>query len=211
MSEANAAESGSRRKRRWRRVLVQALMVTAIFGFVRFWQLRDLTRGPAPEIVAQTLAGEKVRLSAMRGRPVLVHFWASWCPVCRMEEQGIHAIAADHAVLTVALETATPQEMRRYVLRKGLSFPVIRDAQGAIGAEYGVSGVPASFVVDSAGIIRFAEVGYTTEWGLRARLWLSRILYDNHQAGPEPTRSEKLRCPSAAFHGRQPGCAHRAS
>jgi len=60
--------------------------------------------------------------------------------------------------------------------------------QGVIGAEYGVSGVPASFVVDSAGIIRFAEVGYTTEWGLRARLWLNRILYGNRQAGQEPTR-----------------------
>lgn len=188
MSEADVAEAGTRRKRRWRRVLVQTLIVAAIFGLVRFWQFRDLTRGSAPEIVAQTLDGEKIRLSAMRGRPVLVHFWASWCPVCRMEEQGIHAIAVDHAVLTVALDTATPQAMRRYLLRKGLSFPVIRDAQGVIGAEYGVSGVPASFVVDSAGIIRFAEVGYTTEWGLRARLWLNRILYGNRQAGREPTR-----------------------
>lgn len=188
MSAADCAGSGSRRKRRWRRVLVQMLIVAVIFGLVRFWQLRDLSRGPAPEIVAQTLDGEQVRLSAMRGRPVLVHFWASWCPVCRLQEKGIHAIAEDHALLTVALDTATPQELRRYLLNKGLSFPVIRDAQGVISGQYGVSGVPASFVVDSAGIIRFTEVGYTTEWGLRARMWLNRILYDKRQAVREPTK-----------------------
>ena len=187
MNAANPAKSDTRREPRWPRVLLQIVIVVVIFGLVRSWQLRELTRGSAPEIVAQTLDGEQLRLSAMRGRPVLVHFWASWCPVCRIQEKGIHALATNHAVLTVALDTATPQELRRYLQKKGLSFPVIRDAPGVIAGDYGVRGVPASFVVDSAGIIRFREVGYTTEWGLRARLWLSRILYDKRQTGRKPT------------------------
>jgi peroxiredoxin len=56
---------------------------------------------------------------------------------------------------------------------QGLDFPVVLDEQGALAARFGVRGVPASFVLGSGGEIKFKEIGYTTELGLRARMWLA--------------------------------------
>jgi len=55
-----------------------------------------------------------------------------------------------------------------------LSYPVIIDEDGILAKQYGVRGVPASFIVNPEGIIAFTEIGYTTNWGLRIRLWLAQ-------------------------------------
>jgi peroxiredoxin len=60
--------------------------------------------------------------------------------------------------------------------KAGLNFPVLPDPYGELASAWGVAGVPASFVVDGAGRIRFATVGHTTEAGLRARLWAAETL-----------------------------------
>ncbi len=68
-----------------------------------------------------------------------------------------------------------PETQEQFFRRaESVSFPVLNDPDGAIAAHWGVRGVPASFIVDGAGQIRFVEVGYTTEIGLRLRLWLAR-------------------------------------
>lgn len=163
--------------RRWRRIAIEILVVLLILGAVRLYQMRDVTSGPAPHFTGQTLDGQPVSLAALEGAPALVHFWATWCPICRMEEDSIDAIAKDYPVITIALDTASPEEIQAYLDKQGLAFPVLHDPNGEIGSEYGVPGVPASFVIDSAGQIRFTEVGYTTGWGLRLRLWLAGLLY----------------------------------
>ncbi|BCU05840.1 hypothetical protein Atep_05170 [Allochromatium tepidum] len=68
--------------------------------------------GEAPPLVGVTLEGTPIDLADRRGRPVLVHFWATWCPVCRITDGTIDAIAEDHAVVTVALQSGTEEEQK---------------------------------------------------------------------------------------------------
>ena len=106
---------------------------------------------------------------------MLVHFWATWCPVCRAEQDTIEALAKDHPTVTVAMQSGAAAVVAEHLNKEALSFPVLNDPDGAISAEWGVRAVPTSFVVDGAGQIRFVEVGYTTGLGLRLRLWLARL------------------------------------
>ena len=158
-------------KRRPLRGLVTGVLLAGLFIALHAYQTRGVARGPAPEFQGRLLGGEPVSMQDFRGRPVLLHFWASWCPVCALQQASIDRIARDHAVLTVALDDAGAQEIREWMRSRGVAYPVLHDAQGRIAGRFGVRGVPTSVVIDAHGEIRFVEVGYTTETGLRLRLW----------------------------------------
>ncbi len=165
---------GRLKSKRWLRWTVEALVLVAVFAAVHVYTTRTAVRGMAPEIRGQLLDGGDFDLSQWRGRPVLVHFWATWCPICRMEQGSIEDLARDHAVITVATQSGTSFEVRDWLRSKGVRMPVLVDVDGSIAAAYGARGVPATFILDAAGHIRFVEFGYTTKWGLLLRLWLAR-------------------------------------
>lgn len=97
--------------------------------------------------------------------------------MCELEQDTITALNKDWKVITVAFQSGGEEEVKRYVERKGLqNWPVIVDEEGKLAAQYGVKGVPASYIVDEEGTIRFREVGLTSSWGLRLRLWLAQWL-----------------------------------
>jgi hypothetical protein len=85
-------------------------------------------------------------------------------------------------VLTVALQSGGADEVRSHLGKAGVDLPVILDPHGELAAAYGVRGVPASFVLDGTGHIRFVEMGYTTGPGLRLRLWWAALF----PAAPAP-------------------------
>ena len=105
---------------------------------------------------------------------MLVHFWASWCRICALGQDAIKAIARDWPVITVAMQSGSAVDVRHHLQQAGLDFPVINDPDGRIARRFGVVAVPASFVVDARNHIAFRERGYTSEAGLRIRLWLAR-------------------------------------
>jgi peroxiredoxin len=156
---------------RWLSIALQLLLVLVVYFAVRGWQLKDSTSGPAPIIAAQLMNGEAVNLRDYRGRPVLLHFWATWCPICTFENASIAAIAKDYQVLTIASWSEGQAEVQQFMQQQQLDMPVIIDEDGGWARLYGISGVPASFVIDEHGVIRFRETGFTSETGLRLRLW----------------------------------------
>lgn len=135
----------------------------------------DAVRGEAPPIEGSTLSGEAFTLDSLQGKPAVVHFWATWCPVCELEQGMIDALSRDHPVISIAMQSGEAEEVIRYLNEQGVDYPVINDQQGSIARLYGVRGVPASFVLDSSGEVRFVTRGYTSGWGMRMRLWLTRF------------------------------------
>lgn len=161
---------------RWRGIAFNVLLIIAVVVGIRLWQQRDMASGNAPPLQGITLAGQPYRLPARPAHPVLVHFWATWCPICRAEQSSIAALAQDNPnVITVAMQSGKPQEVTAYMQAQGIAFPAVNDADGSLSAAWGVHAVPASFIVAPDGRIRFVEVGYTTGIGLRLRLWLAGL------------------------------------
>ncbi|HEY3175804.1 MAG TPA: TlpA disulfide reductase family protein [Candidatus Polarisedimenticolia bacterium] len=108
----------------------------------------------APLFALSDLAGKQVLLSDYKGRVVLLHFWATWCAVCRQEmpilEEVSRAHADDVAVLAVNLGER-PRKVRAYVEGSGLTFPVLMDSRGKVAEEYGVLSLPVTLIVGRDG------------------------------------------------------------
>jgi len=157
-------------RRRWRWLLEAALVAGVLFA-LHSYQTRNVAGGTAPPFEARLLDGTRVSLDDYRGSPMLLQFWATWCPVCRLEQGSIDAVARDYPVLAVSLDEMNAADLQAWMVGQGVSYPVAIDDSGELARLYGITGVPASFVIDGNGEIRFTEVGYTSETGLRLRLW----------------------------------------
>jgi thiol-disulfide isomerase/thioredoxin len=142
---------------------------------VRTYMQWHLVSGPLPPIQSVTLSGKPFDSLQARKKPLLVHFWASWCPICRVEQNSIESISHDYPIISIAMNSGDAIEVRHFLQQQGLDFPVINDPEGELAKQFGVTGVPVSFVVNDRNQIRFVERGYTTEWGLRLRLWLANF------------------------------------
>ncbi len=168
-----AERDPAQRRRRLVRWTAQALALLALVVGLHLWSTRHAARGMAPPLQGTLLSGASFDLQRRADGAVLVYFWASWCPICRLSESSIDGIARDWQVVTVAMQSGSAPELRAVMTERGLDYPVLVDRDGAIAARWGVSGVPTSFVVDRSGMIRFAETGYTSGPGLRVRLRLA--------------------------------------
>lgn len=158
-----------------RALIINVLWIIAfllVFFGVRAYQHREIASGQVPALSGQTLKGRTQSIAA-QGEPLLVHFWASWCRICRLEQGSINAINEDYPVITIAMQSGSNEDVARHVREQGLGFDVINDEYGDLSRQFGVKVVPTTFIIDASGNIRFVEVGYTSELGLRARLWLA--------------------------------------
>lgn len=163
-----------KKSRVWLRRGLEVLFFIVLIMGVRTWQQRDIVKGMAPPLSGLLLDGKPFVLAARPAQPVLVHFWATWCPVCRAEQGSIDSLArANPHVITVAMQSGSSGAVQQYMGELGVSFPVVNDADGQIAASWGVHAVPASIIVGTDGEIRYVEIGYTTGLGLRLRLWLA--------------------------------------
>ena len=162
-------------RRRIVRWLIELALFGAVFMAIQAWQQRDVPAGPAPGIGATLADGRAFDLGDWRaahpGRPVALHFWAEWCPICATEEGSISSISADWPVMTVAMRSGTSDQVASHLKKQGLAWPTVVDGDGGIAAAYGLKGVPALVVIDRDGMIRSVSVGYTSELGMRLRLW----------------------------------------
>ena len=171
-SKQNSVETTPKKKRRWFRLLLEVLIIIAIVFGIRVWQQKDLVSGVAPSFQSVKLDGATVNLEDYNGKPLLLHFWASWCPFCKLEEGSLTKIQEDWPMLTVAYQSGDKAEVVKHMQERKLqSWPTIIDQDSRLAELFGVKGVPTSYIIDGNGNIRFTEVGLTSGWGLRARLW----------------------------------------
>jgi len=149
----------------------ELLIFVLVYVGVRAWLQRDMVEGPAPAIEVVSVEGQPISLEDYRGKPLLIHFWASWCGICGLEQGTITDLQEDWQVLTIAMQSGNASDIRKHMQEESLDWVVIADPDGGIARRYGVRGVPANFILDAEGNVRFRESGFTTGLGLKARLW----------------------------------------
>lgn len=153
-------------------ILINGLIFFSVYLLVHLYQTRSAPSGIAPEIQGVMLDGTRFQGLASVEKPVLVHFWATWCKVCEFEHGSINQIAQDYPVIGIASQSGSLADVSAYVAEHQLSFPVLV-GNGSNAAQWGIVGYPSSFIVGEDGQIKFTEVGFTSEMGLRLRLWLA--------------------------------------
>jgi cytochrome c biogenesis protein CcmG/thiol:disulfide interchange protein DsbE len=129
---------------------------------------------PAPEFELPTLADPTVMtsLSDLRGQPVLVNVWGSWCVGCRQEHGVLMMIAASGEIPIYGLNYKDPVESAREFLRVGGDPYIVSavDLDGRVGMDWGVYGAPETFLIDAEGHIRFKYIGPLSEQAWREEL-----------------------------------------
>jgi peroxiredoxin len=128
----------------------------------------------APDFQLTSLAGDPVALKGLRGKKVVVSFWASWCGPCRMELPDLqafyekyHADNKNFEIVAISTDDAR-HEAERYVREAKLTFPVLWDEHGVTQEAYGVDAIPTMFVIDEYGKVIQTDSGYS--FGLEFKL-----------------------------------------
>ena len=133
-----------------------------------------------PDFRGPTVEGQTVSLAGLRGRVVLLNFWATWCVECRPEMPMFEQLHRDFAgrgltVLGINAREGTPT-IRGYARELGLTFPLVLDPKGEIGKLYGVIGLPTTFLVGRDGRAVARAIG-AREWaGAPARALIQALL-----------------------------------
>ena len=157
----------------WRRIppvaRIGALVVVLGLVFVGVRALQNSTIAPpafgvgsaAPGFTLQDTGDRSVSLAAYRGRPVILNFWATWCPPCRAEMPAINAVAAANphvAVLAVDVLEG-PALVAPFARELNLGFMPLLDTTGEVAGRYRVNTLPSSFFIGADGTIRAINVG----------------------------------------------------
>jgi thiol-disulfide isomerase/thioredoxin len=130
-------------------------------------ELKTLPAKPAPALVLPALKEGTVNLDDLRGRVVLVNFWAVWCPPCRKEMPSMGRLADKLAgkpftILGVNVGE-TPEEIRAFLKQVPVNFPIVLDSEGQNLKAWSVFAFPTSYVVDKKGRMRLGLFG-SIEW-----------------------------------------------
>lgn len=163
---------------RWRSHLVTLVLLVVVLYGINTWRTQDVP-AIAPDFHGLLADGTPVTLAGFRarhpGQPVALHFWADWCPVCRTGEHSISRLVrdTDTPVLTIATQSGDAGNVRRVLRERELDWPALVDEDGALLRRYALPGVPAFVVIDASGRVAGTQVGYTTEIGMRVRMWLA--------------------------------------
>jgi len=172
-------DSGEERAR-WKTVLEAAVWIAVLaYAGYQLWPQVGAALGvggerrPAPsEVTVTTFEGERVRLGQLRGRVVLVNFWATWCPPCRLEMPGFQDVYEEYrdrgfTILGLTTESAPRAEIQSFLDEHGVTYPVARASAEDERAFGGVTALPTSFLVDRRGRIRHTVRGFFAEAALR--------------------------------------------
>lgn len=127
---------------------------------------------PLPDFDLERIGGGRVRLSELRGKIVVVDFWDTWCPPCRLAMPHLQELSVERAddvvVVGVAVGRNGKQAVADFVAKYGLTFPVVLldDRQEAVRAfvpHGGVASLPTTFVIDAEGVVRKQIVGFNPQ------------------------------------------------
>ena len=174
MGTSNPGILSKLRQRKWHAWLVLVLFIGAALVGWRLWPRLALAEGVAPPLAGTLLVdGAAFDLKRETGKPVLVYFWASWCPDCYVQQSVIDSLARDNTVVTVAMQSGAEPEVRKYLEQNGLRWRVLNDTEGAITKAWAVRGVPVMFIVDGQGNMRFRKFGISSVMSMRVRLWFA--------------------------------------
>ncbi len=153
-----------------REVVIASILVFILTNIISYIRSPSLSFESLPHIESQLVDGTQYRYK--EGKPLILHFWATWCPTCKLEAANIESVSKDYEVLTIAVNSGSDTELNTYLKEKALTFKVLNDKDGIWASKFKVEAYPTIFIYDGKGKLKFTEVGYTTTAGLLARLKL---------------------------------------
>ncbi len=146
------------------------------------WTIEGTSGKKAPEFSVKDLSGKEVSLSSFGGKPVLLNFWATWCPYCREERPYLNALYKEYkgkGLTVVAVSTdRSPEKVKEYLKNVPLDFVILHDDKKEAATLYGVHALPVTFFIDRKGVIRHKVMGFKDWTDSSSRKLVEKLLED---------------------------------
>jgi len=136
------------------------ITITIFANGVSLYKSSSLSKSPLP-----------LSLHVEINKPVMIHFWATWCPVCKTEIDNIQRVSKNYQVITIVVKSGTSEEIQEYLDERNLNFKVINDKDAYLAQQFGVNVYPTTIIYDKNREVVFSDVGYTSTLGLYLRMW----------------------------------------
>lgn len=159
-------------KKYLKEIVVFIVVLTIVANAISYYRSLDLNKEKL-NLNKITLLDNKI-YEIPKNKPVLIHFWATWCPTCKLEASNIEKISKDYEVITVAVQSGSKKQIQDYLEENELTFKVINDENSYYMKKFNIKAFPTTLIYNSNGELKFSEVGYTSTWGLYLRLLLTK-------------------------------------
>ena len=150
--------------------MIMILLLFILSNIMSYIRKPALESNTFPQTKSQLIDGSYFETNTIKGKPLLVHFWATWCPTCKLEASNIQTLSKKYEVLTIAVKSGSDEALNKYMNENEFDFNVINDTHGIWAEEFKIEAFPTTFIYDKKGELNFTEVGYTTTAGLLLRM-----------------------------------------
>lgn len=157
-------------------LLLGGLVFGGLLGLIIFWggnqpltaqRERQIPQSGQkfPDFTLESLDGEKITLSELANQPIVINFWATWCDPCKEEMPLFEAVYSENSgIVVLGINYNEPANIiRRFVEERGITFPILLDADGKLAERFQVFGFPTTYFIDRDGILRGIYVGQLNE------------------------------------------------
>ena len=152
-------------------ILLFILTITVVANLMSIYRSQSLNNAPLQIKTFKLIDNSTYTID--RSKPLLIHFWATWCPTCKLEASNINFLSKYYQVITIAVKSGSDYEIKQYLDEHNYTYRVVNDKDGALSKKFKIAGYPTTFIYDKNQKLRFSEVGYTSTVGLILRMFWS--------------------------------------
>ena len=148
------------------------VLLAIILNVVSYYRSLDLNKEKLDIDTFELLDNSMYKVP--QNKPILIHFWATWCPTCKFESTNIDKISKDYEVITIAVESGSKEEIQKYLDEHKLTFKVVNDKDGFFSRNFNIKVYPTTIIYDKDKKQKFSDVGYTTTVSLYSKMILAK-------------------------------------
>ncbi len=151
--------------------IVTLFLAFILVNVISYLKKPELSFSSLPSMTIPMVSGKEFQTLNYHDKPLIVHFWATWCPTCKLEISNFNTLAKEFNLITIAVQSGSNEALKKFMKERGLEFPLINDRNGVLAKKFAITAYPTTFIFDREGKVAFSEVGYSSTWGLKLRMW----------------------------------------
>jgi len=151
-------------------ILFFIVIMTLFSNALSLYKSQSLSDTPLFLTDVQLLGNKTYIIS--NDKPILIHFWATWCPTCKLEASNIEFLSKHFEVITIAVDSKDDASVQRYLDEHHYTFNVVNDPHNQLSSRFKIAGLPTTFIYDKNKNLVFSDVGYSSTLSMYIKmLW----------------------------------------